>query len=496
MTDKPPPASPPGRSLRGPIVAALITYVLAAVFLGLWSPHLPRLTISAGEQAQVTGFTPDGKSLLTFYPPQFIRYWNVDTGQPGTLLKTEGQWDLPTAFSEDSRRLSADGKRLSIGLMGSAPGEFNSVGRDYFNLETGEKISTVKFSANGKAFVTESLDGLLVACGEHDKTVVYDTTTAEVRCEVPAGTAAAFSADNKTIALATKSEDPKQWTVRLFDVANGDEQLLLGAGDGMVSRLAVSPEGDKLAIGVFEDSFTPSETRGIQLWDIAAKNRERTLPIQRDDVANLGRLQFTPDGKVLTIRGPLRAFAWDLSLPGVEGLIGTPQLAAFPPILSADGRLAAVLDVSTLKVSVLELGTGAMKVLWERSYGRDAVPVAINTDGRLIVAAYPPPRGWQRSLSQFVPSLGPRYEVLEVTSGRLLGTIPMQAESGFVGVSPDGKTLVTASYSPSKLGQVALWDVPTPTPWLAILGIPLAPAVLIGWLMRQRRRDLAAKETA
>ena len=481
MTNASDPPAPQRRTLRSPTQAAAIVFVLAAVALWLWYPHSPRLVIDAGASAQFAGFTPDGQSVVIFYPKKFIQLWNLHSGRRELSIKADEQeWEPPLEFSTDR-------KRLSVCRSGGDRGEHDSLGRDYYRVESGEKLSTVHFSRKVKTFVSASPDGLMIACGEYDATLVYDAVTGDLRCQVIGGTAAAFSADGKALAVATKT-DAGRWIIKFFDPITGNEQRAFAEGEGIVNSITFSPKGDQLALVVWQDAYGPSETRGIQLWDIASETREQILPMDRDDVANLGHLQFLADGHVISTAGFFRGFAWDLTVPPPNNLVGKTGLTPFPAVLSPDGRLAANLDVYAKEITVRRLGTGTPEIVLRRG-ATSAYPIGMTPDARLLVSQDPANGGLIWKMAKMFPGLGSRYDVIDITGGRLLGRIPQVAGTGPVGVSPDGRTLVTAEFPPNTPGRFTLWNVPTATPWLAIFGFAALPAVAVGWFFRQRQRS-------
>src|SRR5438445_127870 len=89
-------------SMRSPTITelkigllALLVFLLSAGALWEWSPVQPRLTLSAPENSELIGFSPDGKTLATRVAAQryrnqegAVQLWDATTGrEQGTFAE-------------------------------------------------------------------------------------------------------------------------------------------------------------------------------------------------------------------------------------------------------------------------------------------------------------------------------------------------------------------------------------------------------------------------
>ena len=93
----------------------------------------------------------------------------------------------------------------------------------------------------------------------------------------------AFSTDGKT--LASGSSDR---TIKLWDVATGQNTATLTGHTNEVTSVAFSPDGKTLASGSLDKT--------IKLWDVATRKNTATLNGHTDWVSSVA---FSPDGKTL-----------------------------------------------------------------------------------------------------------------------------------------------------------------------------------------------------
>lgn len=139
--------------------------------------------------------------------------------------------------------------------------------------------------------------------------------------------AVAMSADGSTAAALTRDG-----TVRVWDVEHGTLRATLPTGGGLRGPLVVSSNGKWAALPSASMSAVRDE---IEIWDVASRNRKRTLPASSFP----GRLLFSPAPNAIIIEnaGALVLHSLDASADRLRAVAKTAP-AAFSP----DGRTIAL----------------------------------------------------------------------------------------------------------------------------------------------------------
>ncbi len=183
---------------------------------------------TAGPLAEDAGlfvtFSPDGQSLLTTGPDEWIRIWNVADGQPS------GAWQCEAPVR--CAAYSHDGSRILAGFANGRAMIFDATTHKPVMRYEGhtDRINAVAFSP----------DGLRVLTGSRDRLVkVWDTTllasgSAAADSAAPAGkelltlryhdqevTAVAFSPDGRSILSSSLDGTAVLWQTDDWRVAAG-----------------------------------------------------------------------------------------------------------------------------------------------------------------------------------------------------------------------------------------------------------------------------------
>jgi WD40 repeat protein len=233
-------------------------------------PHL--MWRGHARPVRAAAFTPQG-SLATGSLDGTVRVWDPATGAERQVLGGHIGGVLCLAFAPDGRLATAAADRrvrvwdLANGRVTHTLGGHN------------EQINDVRFGAGGR---------LLAGAGEGGNIHIWDAaggwTDSRVLVKLPAAvTCIRFDPTGATLAAGCRDG-----TVRLLDVATGEQRRQLGGHAGGVTALDFSPDGRRLAVG--------SVDRVIRVWDAEAGTLTHAL---RGHVRGVTAVCFGPDGRRL-----------------------------------------------------------------------------------------------------------------------------------------------------------------------------------------------------
>jgi RNA polymerase sigma factor (sigma-70 family) len=243
---------------------------------------------------------------------------------------------------------SADGKRLAFAgsIYSNVLADANSVITlwDIAKGEVVKKIEWPSFVEENGMFIQRAVcsfafspNGKLFAAAENGhKMKIWDAETGKLKHDLTNGAfiyCMAFSPDGKT--LVAGSLDPDR-SVRVWDVAKGQEPMTLEGTKGPITGVAFSPDGKTIAAsfavrdkGANDD--TPSRGGEVALWDAASGKLQQTYPHAMP--GGVGGIAFAPtDGRVLAIGVPL---VKDGKAAGGE--VRFWQIEKIPPVDSDSG---------------------------------------------------------------------------------------------------------------------------------------------------------------
>ena len=324
------------------------------------------------------------------------------------------------------------------------------------------QIATVssQLSATEPAVAAQfALAGYRVADTVEARSALLDTTGVRtpVRLTGPAGPLQARSTPDGGTVVSAAADG----TVRLWAVGETGPSITptaeFGAGDGAAElyALAVSPDGDSVAVG---------GQGGIWLWDI----RDRTSPQQQAVLADSDHtaysLEFSPDGRQLVAgTGSGRVLRWNTDAGGVRELppLDHPVEGAVYPAFSPDNRWLVVagrqMSLRVWDARTQDAGTRPVFETLPDGGTEHLLSVAFSADGRTIAAG---------TTGRHVL----RWDMVDPAT-----PVPLVALEGFtsyvntVAFAPDGRRLVAGSSD----NTVRIWaDGTTPDVAESITTLP------------------------
>ena len=272
-------------------------------------------------------FSPDSRTLASGsndsnrgWPNPAISLWDVSTGELHTMLYGHEAWYITgVSFSSDGRTLASGSGQYeyAIRLWDVSTGEERNI---LFGHT--EDVSCLSFSPDGQTLASGDWDGTIrlwdVATGEERITLLHDQPGLARDTEV---TSVSFSPDGRTLASAAVRW--RNWgdgggTIRLWDVATGEQRMELNGHQGAVS-VSFSPDGQTLASGSRRARWGGTSDTTLRLWDVTTGEQRQTLTGHTDGVSNLS---FSPDGQLLAgVSGDNTVRLWDATTGELRSIL-------------------------------------------------------------------------------------------------------------------------------------------------------------------------------
>ncbi len=276
--------------------------------------------------------------------------------------------------------------------------------------------------------VVYSPDGRYLASGSGDKTIkIWEVATGNELRTLTGHSGAVwsvvYSPDGRY--LASGNGDT---TIKIWEVATGKELRTLTGHSHVVLSVVYSPDGRYLASGSIDNS--------IKIWEVATGKQLRTLTGHYGGVYSV---VYSPDGRYLASASADNTIKiWEVATGKELRTLTGHSDSVWSVVYSPDGRyLASGSYDNTIKI--WEVATG--KQLRTLTGHSNSVPsVAYSPDGRYLASG-----SWDDTI-----------KIWEVATGKELRTLTGHS-SGFwsVGYSPDGRYLASGSVDDT----IKIWRV-------------------------------------
>ncbi|MCC7377136.1 MAG: serine/threonine protein kinase [Verrucomicrobiales bacterium] len=371
-------------------------------------------------------YLPDGQSLVVANPSE-VKVWRTANWELQTTLPGVGG---PIDLSRDGRRLACV-RREGISLRDTS---------DWRELRLlPDAQGPLAFSPDGQRLVADSRDGLVIwdVTGNSAPRTLEDSAHLFGRWHAQAKVVA-FTEDGRSV-MAPRNEVSIRgaFVISLWDVETGKINATLPSDatqvehTGMISCVAVSPDGRSLATGSWDHS--------IQLWDLDQHQHQASLQGHRNEVWSA---KFTPNGRFLATGAKDGGIhLWPLNAAHAnDGIAGRWRPLAF----SRDGKTLAALGPQQ-SLEFLDVESGRSQKQFRLSDGPifPFLPVTVSQDLRWVI------HGTTRGTVQILDTSSNVTQEITVSDRPVL----------LAAVSPDSELLVTAPTS----GPITWRELSNPT---------------------------------
>jgi WD40 repeat protein len=252
-------------------------------------------------------FSPDG-TLLAAAGQDSLTIWTSASGQYAPLVEKEGETYRCVAFSPDGGTLALGSDDGKVQLWDVADRAVRAVLKAHVDV-----VRSIAFSPDGAR---------LVSSGQDREIMLWDVIHgAAIRSLGYSGSnpvqVVAFAPDGRNIAVGEVTDRPQD--VVLLDTETGAVRTRLKGHRHGVNALAFSPSGRMLA--------TAGVDRCIKIWNLADGMEQISL---KDGVGTVRSLSFSVDGAWLAFAGSDSTVKiWDLANQRSH-LVGRPPRAELP----------------------------------------------------------------------------------------------------------------------------------------------------------------------
>ena len=227
---------------------------------------------------------------------------------------------------------------------------------------------------SGDRAVAYSPDGRRIAVASSIGIWLYDAATgAEVALltnpTLSSARSVSFSSDGQTLASGGGDWQGDN-TIRLWDVATGEELATLQGHRGSILSVSFSPDGQTLASG---------SINALRLWDVATGEELVSLEVYGAD-----SMSFSPDGQTLASASGTEINLWDVATGEKIATLGLYE-GGVSVSFSPDGQtLASGHDNRVKTIRLWDVATGKEIVTLRGHMG--GVSVSFSPDGQTLAS--------------------------------------------------------------------------------------------------------------
>ena len=366
--------------------------------LRLWDASQGRMLV-AMNQAQILGFSPDGRSLALLLGERELALGELAQPDSYQVLNPEM---IGNRTYEDTKHdmvrsatFSPDGRFLAIALQEGVHLYQGKSGTYLGHLQTGP-CDEVLFDHMGKNLISGGAWGFYrwPIRRLEDTTSETDTCAGDAvqvgppELLMPISSAremnkAAWLPDKKTLAVIDNSNAQ----VRLIDVSQPEPATkpfdsLFSANNHRMTTIAVSPDGKWAACGGWKQ-------QGISVWDLPSRRLVRFLAPCDQPAGCSFFVSFTPDGKRLissSLSSVADYYSWEVGTWERTPLLAERGFAAErAPVFSPDGKIMC-LWASQVHVRLVEAATGRTLANLANQLSLSSTPITFSPDGSRLVA--------------------------------------------------------------------------------------------------------------
>ena len=225
--------------------------------------------------------SPDGQIIASGDEANLIKLWNRNTGQEIRSLAGHSGGVVGLAFSPDGEWLASGSTDETVKLWQWGTGALNATLSGHSGV-----VTSVAFSRDGEWLASGSSDN---TCRLWEAKTGQGQATIEQSDDV---VSVEFSPDNRFLTILST------WEIALYNLDTKEaRRLKMDAGNAARASLAISPDGETLAVG--------TQDGAIELWDVRTGSCRHTFSAHKSSFLDgaIESIAFSPNGEILASGG-------------------------------------------------------------------------------------------------------------------------------------------------------------------------------------------------